>query len=226
MRNIKNVIKYLIYKFKYRNKNVRLPFSARFSGTDFACEGSNVFGDNVIFKGEIGFGSYIGKNSVLNAKIGRYCSISSNVYSISGIHPSSSFVSTHPSFYSTKKQAGFSYVERDLFSEDVFVDAKRRVVEIGNDVWIGSNVLLMPGIHIGDGSIIASGAVVTKDVSPYSIVGGVPAKIIRYRFTGEQIEKLQGLKWWNRSPKWLKENAKYFDNIDQNLEMIIENAKD
>jgi acetyltransferase-like isoleucine patch superfamily enzyme len=214
MRIINNTVKYIVYKIKYRNKNVKFHINSRFSGSDFICEGNNVFGENVRFKGEIGYGSYIGNNSVLNAKIGRYCSISSNVVSVSGIHPSSTFVSTHPSFYSTKKQAGFSYVKEDLFCEDVFVDEKRRVVEIGNDVWIGSNVLLMPGIHIGDGTIVASGAVVTKDIPPYSIVGGVPAKIIRMRFTSSQVEILQSFEWWNRDPDWIKNNVQYFSDIE------------
>lgn len=68
---------------------------------------------------------------------------------------------------------------------------------IGNDVWIGYNATIMPGIHIGDGEIIATNAVVTKDVPSYSIVGGNPAKLIRYRFDEETIDILNTLKWWN-----------------------------
>ena len=79
---------------------------------------------------------------------------------------------------------------------------------------------------IHDGAVVAAGSIVTKDVPPYAIVGGVPAKTIRYRFTEDQIKKLEALKWWDKSPVWIKENAKYFDDIDQNLEIIIENAKD
>ncbi|ALP34924.1 chloramphenicol acetyltransferase [Paenibacillus sp. IHB B 3084] len=68
---------------------------------------------------------------------------------------------------------------------------------VGNDVWIGYNATIMPGVHIGDGAIIASNAVVTKDVLPYSIVGGNPAQLIRYRFDEETIELLKTLEWWN-----------------------------
>lgn len=68
---------------------------------------------------------------------------------------------------------------------------------VGNDVWIGYNATIMPGVQIGDGAIIASNAVVTKDVLPYSIVGGNPTKLIRYRFDEETIAMLQTLKWWD-----------------------------
>jgi virginiamycin A acetyltransferase len=69
---------------------------------------------------------------------------------------------------------------------------------IGNDVWIGANCTIMDGISISDGAIIAAGSIVTKDVPPYAIVGGNPAKIIRYRFSSEQIEALKQIRWWDR----------------------------
>lgn len=70
-------------------------------------------------------------------------------------------------------------------------------IVIGNDVWIGSNAKIMSGVHVGDGSIIAANAVVTKDVEPYTVVGGVPAKMIKKRFPDEIIEMLEQMKWWN-----------------------------
>lgn len=79
---------------------------------------------------------------------------------------------------------------------------------IGNDVWIGTNVTIMPGIHIGDGSIIATNATVTKDVDPYSIVGGNPAKEIRKRFSDEKIEELMKMKWWDWEIDKITENLK------------------
>ncbi len=90
---------------------------------------------------------------------------------------------------------------------------------IGNDVWIGSNVLIIGGIKIGDGAIVAAGAVVTKDVPPYAIVGGIPARIIRFRFDKEQINKLLELKWWNKDDDWLIKNNYLFCNV----EMFFEN---
>ena len=78
---------------------------------------------------------------------------------------------------------------------------------IGNDVWIGHGAVLLAGVKVGDGAVIAAGAVVTKDVEPYAVVGGVPAKTIRYRFPAEQIEKLLTLRWWERPESTLRRLA-------------------
>ena len=91
-------------------------------------------------------------------------------------------------------------------------------VTIGNDVWIGQGVSIKSGITIGDGAVIGAGAVVTKNVEPYAIVGGVPSRLIRYRFSKEQIEALLEIKWWNRSIEWLEENGRYFIDVDKFIE--------
>lgn len=214
MKILKRTIKFIKYKWKFRGKKVKFDFSCNFALNDVFCEGNNIFNKNVVFRGKIGFGSYIGADSNLNAVIGRYCSIASNVKCVAGSHPSNTFVSTHPAFFSTKRQAGFTYVEENLYREDIFVDNEKHLVKIGNDVWIGSNVLLLPGITIGDGAIIAAGAVVTKDVEPYAIVGGVPAKKIKKRFTDDEISFLLKFKWWDKSSVWLKQNHKLFADIN------------
>lgn len=218
---LKLFVKQLRYRWKFQGQNIKIGVKCNFSALDVECEGMNVFHQNVTFRGKIGYGSYIGEGSNLNAVIGRYCSISSNVRTISGTHPITGMVSTHPCFFSTKKQAGFTYTTKDYFAEDVFVDAERHLAEIGNDVWIGSDVLILPGVHIGDGAVIAAGAVVTKDIEPYSIVGGVPAKIIKKRFNDEQIWRLMQIQWWNKSEKWLMENAEIFLNIDIFMEKFL-----
>jgi len=126
-----------------------------------------------------------------------------------GAHPSAEFVSSHPLFYSTLGQSsGLVIVDNNLFDE--FPET-----QIGNDVWIGNNVTVRYGVKIGDGAIIGSGAVVTKDVEPYSIVGGVPAKTIKYRFTPEQIDFLQQIRWWDKDLEWIKANKDLFRNIEK-----------
>ncbi|WP_235603738.1 CatB-related O-acetyltransferase [Balneola sp. EhC07] len=167
-----------------------------------------------ISRSEIGFGSYLsGNTSLSRVKIGRYCSIGQNVKNSFGIHPTD-FISSHPAFYSTKKQAGFSFVDEDKIEEHKYVDKERRFLNIiGNDVWIGNNVSLMDGIAIGDGAIIGTGAVVTKDIAPYTIVGGIPARKIRTRFSEDVTEFLVKFQWWNKDEKWIQEHANLFDDI-------------
>ena len=89
------------------------------------------------------------------------------------------------------------------------------LVDIGHDVWIGADVKIMDGVSIGNGAVVAAGAVVTKDVPPYARVGGVPAKIIKYRFTPDQIEFLQQFKWWNMPEDWIRENWQMFEDIEK-----------
>ena len=215
MKRLKTVAKRLIYKIRYRN--IKFGKHVILGGLNTKFEGFNVLGDNVMFTGELGYGSYIGSNSILNAKIGRYCCIAQNVRTITGAHPTKKFVSIHPAFFSTRKQAGFSYVTEDKFQEIIYADGDNSVV-IGNDVWIGDGVSVMQGIKIGDGAIIAAGAVVVNDVPPYAIVGGVPAKLIRYRFDDSTVAKLLEIKWWNKSNEWIRGHADCFVDINSFLE--------
>ena len=202
----KKTVKHIYYAVKNHGKNVKFSAGVNIGGFSSSFEGNNRIGKNSFFRGELGFGSYIGANSYIDARIGKYCSVASEVKTVTGSHPAKDFVSTHPAFFSTKKQAGFHYVTEDLFKEE-------NQIKIGNDVWIGQGVMILSGVTIGDGAIIAAGAVVTKDVKPYSIVGGVPAKEIRKRFSEEEIKFLLELKWWDKPEKWIKENAEKFKDI-------------
>lgn len=210
-----NTIKGKRYKNALMNSlNVQF---APHSGTDRCSvyEGDNYIGThNYIQNCMIGRGSYIGRDTTIqNAIIGRYTCIGAEVQMISGKHPSREYVSVHPAFYSLNPVAGKSYVSKQKFQETAYADEEGHQIIIGNDVWIGQRVTLMEGIKIGDGAIIAAGAVVTKDVPPYSIAGGVPAKETRKRFERDEIEWLLELQWWNKEEAWIKNHAEYFEHI-------------
>jgi acetyltransferase-like isoleucine patch superfamily enzyme len=179
--------------------------------------GANYLGKNVyISKSDIGYASYVSDNTVLdNVKIGKYSAIAADVSIIKGRHPSNCAVSIHPAFYSPDNDvARVSYVSENRFEEYKYTPDGFSV-EIGNDVWIGQGVHIMEGVTISDGAIIGAGSLVLKDVPPYTVYGGVPAKMIRHRFTTEQIDFLIKLKWWDKGEDWIKKYAEYFDNVEE-----------
>ncbi len=203
---MKNAFKRFLLKIKYGKNNVKFAKNSQVSvSTVFG--GCNRIGANSRFSGSLGYASYISENCKINAKIGKYCSIASRVHTVRGNHPTRDWVSTHPAFFSPTQQCGMTYSKEEKFSE--FIGP----IEIGNDVWIGDSATILDGVSIGDGAIIAAGAVVASDVPPYAIVGGVPAKIIRYRFSREEIDYLLNLKWWDKPESWIKENAGKFSDI-------------
>ena len=205
--NIKRIIKMTFLRMKFRKNNVIFGKKTNIAKNS-TFEGYNVIGSGCTFEGHIGYASYLGNSCHITAKIGKYCSIAPYVSIIRGKHPSRNWLSTHPAFFSTLKQCGMTYVTENKFDEF------SNITEIGNDVWIGQSATIIDGVKIGDGAIIGTGSMVTKDIPPYAIAVGVPAKVIRYRFTEEQIAKLLELKWWDKSEEWIKENADKFEHID------------
>lgn len=180
--------------------------------------GSNLLGPYTYFAhSSLGYASYIGRNSrITKTQIGAFSCIGGYVRTGLGRHPTDEFVSIHPAFFSKSKIVGFSFTEKQLFQEHLFADKDRRFfVIIGADVWIGNNVLIMDGLTIGHGAIVAAGSVVTKSVDPYTIVAGIPARPLRKRFSDEDIEFLLRLQWWSKGLKWIQDNASCFTSIDQ-----------
>ena len=156
---------------------------------------------------ELGDYSYIAKNSTVNnCKIGKFCSIGPNFCCGLGIHPTNG-LSTAPMFYSTAKQNGISLCEDNKIEE-----SKRTT--IGNDVFIGANVTILDGVTIADGAVIGAGAVVTKDIPPYAVAVGVPAKVVKYRFDEDTIKNLLEQQWWNGTEEDLQIVERNFWNVE------------
>lgn len=204
-----------IFRIKRQKKNVIFATKANIDQHS-VFEGQNKIGEKSWFEGYMGYGSYIGNECIVKAKVGRFCSIGHKVVVLTGTHPSHKFVSTNPAFFSLGLQNGATFVNEQKFKEKIFADEEHQYgAIIGNDVWIGYNATIMGGVTIGDGAIVASCALVNSDVEPYTIVAGQPAKVIRKRFTDEQANWLMNFKWWDKSLEWIKEHADEFDDIEQ-----------
>lgn len=134
--------------------------------------------------------SYCGPDcQIVNTEIGSFCSISDHVFIGGAEHPKE-WISTSPVFQNTRHSG-----PQKRFAKFELPESKKTI--IGNDVWIGHGVTIKQGTTIGDGAVVGSNTLITKDVPPYAIVGGVPAKILKYRFTQEVINRLEEVKWWN-----------------------------
>lgn len=156
-----------------------------FTKTTFLCRGCTL--DSV----HIGKYSRIGKNTqVAYTTIGNFSAIGRNSVLGPGQHPTN-YLTTNSIFY---KRGNWGF--RDEWCKEVDFEENARI-NIGSDVWIGLHVIVMNGVTIGDGAIVAAGAVVTKDVPPFAVVGGVPAKVLKYRFSPEIIVRLLEIQWWN-----------------------------
>lgn len=154
---------------------------------------------------EFGDFSYTaGYNQFQNAKIGKFVSIAAGVRIGPAQHPMDRPAMHH--FTYRRKIYGFGEFDDIEF----FNWRKAQITVIGHDVWLGHNAIIMPGIKIGNGTVVGSGAVVTKDVDPYCIVAGVPAKLIRKRFTDNIAEKMQKVQWWHWPYELIKERFSDF----------------
>lgn len=211
--------KNLYIKYKWYGK-VKFPMSAKI-GIHTSFEGMSKIHQGSSFRGHLGYGSYISCNCRLVAYIGRFTSIGWNVVSLHGTHPYTfPYVTTSPNFFSLNKghywKTGSTFATEQMFNEYRCVkEYPDLAVEIGSDVWIGDNAILIGGVHIGDGAVVLAGAVVSKDVPPYAIVGGVPAKVLKYRYDQETIAFLLKTKWWNNEEKWFVKNWRLLNDFEE-----------
>jgi chloramphenicol O-acetyltransferase type B len=197
----------IYYQTKYWGCHLRIGYKSKVSNVIFG-KYNWMVEDVIIENSSLGDFTYISRGAViLEAKIGKFCSIGPNVRVAPGKHPTHTIVSTHPSIYSNPTYSLKNFASYDKHNP-------YRKVTIGNDVWICANAVIGDGISIGDGAIIGSNAVVTKDVEPYSIVGGIPAKHLRYRFEPAEIERLLATKWWDQDIAWLEKHAVSLWNIN------------
>lgn len=182
------------------------------------CQNDVILGEHVkvyppshIYNTEIGNYTYIAQNAYISmTRIGRFCSIGPDLVCGWGIHPIIG-LSTHPMFYSTLRQNGMTLSAVNKVDE-------RQPITIGNDVFIGANVTILDGVTIGDGAVIGAGAVVSKSIPPYAVAVGCPIQIKSYRFSLQQIEKLQRIKWWEFDEDKLKDVEKCFFDVDGFIE--------
>lgn len=172
---------------------------------DIQLEESVTINSKVILRGNV----IIGKGTFINGpthvsgskkspvKIGSFCSIADFVYIISSNH--------NMEFPSTFQTSSGQYA--DIFKNS---KGKQSSITLGNDVWIGAHSVILSGVTIGNGAVVGAGSVVTKDIPPYAVVGGIPAKVIKYRFKESTIQELENLKWWDWDFDKIAKNADFF----------------
>jgi acetyltransferase-like isoleucine patch superfamily enzyme len=187
------------------------------------CRGSAVLNSKIPSTSKVESGSHVinstfGKHSfcgynceIVNSEIGSFCSLSSHVVIGGGMHPLE-WVSTSPVFYEGRDSV------KAKFSQHPRSEPKKTYV--GHDVWIGERVIIKQGVSVGTGAVIGMGSVVTKDVKPYTIVAGCPAKFIRNRFKEEIIEKLLEIKWWEFSDEALIELGEYVTDPEEFIRRV------
>ncbi len=172
---------------------------------------------------EVGAFSYMHDGQAFDLEIGRYCSIGRNLYALQPNHPVD-WLSTNPFQYQPDVFLGAKSTYFEGFVTQQRPHVSNKTTTIGNDVWIGSNVTLISGITIGDGAIIGAGSIVTKDVPPYAIVGGNPARILRHRFDADTVAALLDLQWWTLHPSEL--SGLEFSNIERCISQLRQRIDD
>jgi virginiamycin A acetyltransferase len=173
--------------------------------------GRNAVPDRCNFSGKvsIGYATTLGYNNVLSGMItiGNYCQLGADV----ALH-----ATNHPMAYMT------TYINQNLFQGDLKQFKEENNITIGHDVWIGHGVIIVGNVTVGNGAILAAGSVVTKDVAAYTIVAGVPAKIVKNRFSRQIVQEIEALKWWHLSEDELEKIKPLFFKNFENKESIYD----
>ncbi|HIF9188418.1 CatB-related O-acetyltransferase [Photobacterium damselae] len=195
---------------KLKENGISLPKRSLFTRFKLPTEKIVIEQNCRVFKGHnlwsMGAFSYSHSQLPINISVGRYCSIANNVKTMGVNHPLQRFTTSSITY----DKGIFPNISETLKIKEILPPPK---TTIKNDVWIAENVLIKNGIVINDGAVIAANSVVTKDVPPYAVVGGSPAKIIKYRFPKEVVQELIQIEWWN---------YRWFDHKDLDLDLDIQ----
>lgn len=207
-------------KFHFIKGFIRNLFNRKISSLAFVSSKNDLDNTVCVYRGAkikksiIGAYTYISNNTdVENAELGKYCSIADHCRIGMGGH-TLKHLSTCPIFTEKVNGCKESWIDSDVNP------AQTKKTIIGNDVWVGSHALIMGGVNIGNGAVVGAGAVVVKDVPPYAVVGGVPARIIRYRFSDDVINRLQSIAWWDLPVSTLKEKIHLFQTDEIDVETL------
>lgn len=205
------ILLYIVGFFKNLS-NIRISKLARVDINSVINRKSRIYRFCQIVNSNIGAYSYVSPSTtIINCQVGKFCSIAPNVCIGLGIHNLNN-LSTSPLFTSKKNSIGICWTTKTLINEHL-------PIIIGNDVWIGQNSMIKDGVKIGNGAVVGAGALVTKDVPPYAVVGGVPARIIKYRFPLDVIDKIMDINWWDLTEKDLRYNIDAFQ--DENINKAL-----
>ncbi len=206
---IKKILCYFLNTVEKNEKVILSGFSRGIQNVVF--EGKNAVPDGCNFPGKIkiGYATTLGYRNLLSGSIaiGKYCQLGVDV----ALH-----ATNHPISYMT------TYINQNLFQGDLKQLKEENTITIGHDVWIGHGVIIVGNVTIGNGAILAAGSVITKDVAPYTIVAGVPAKEVRKRFSETIIQEIETLQWWDKSEQELEKIKPLFFKDFSNRHSIYE----
>lgn len=206
---IKKVLLYFLNTSEIRENVILTGFSKGIKNAQF--EGKNTVPEGCSFLGviSIGYATTLGYNNLLSGtiSIGKYCQFGADVALHATNHPISTMT---------------TYINKNLFAGELKSLRENNKIVIGNDVWVGHGAIVVGNVNIGNGAILAAGSVITKDVAPYTIVAGVPAKPIGNRFSDAIIQEIEALKWWNLSQPELEKIKPLFFKKFSNKDSIYE----